>query len=99
MLNVASVRRLRKPLPMPPEGLVKRRLAALYCSLVMMLASPAMAQTAPAPAQSDDALASLVRSKIKHVFVIYQENRSFDSYFGTYPGAENLSSAFASAAG
>src|SRR4029077_17351841 len=25
--------------------------------------------------------------KIKHVIVIMQENRSFDSYFGTYPGA------------
>ncbi len=24
--------------------------------------------------------------KIKHVVVIMQENRSFDSYFGTYPG-------------
>jgi phospholipase C len=83
---------------MPPEGLVKRRLAALLCSLVLMLASPAMAQTAPA-APSNDALASLIRSKIKHVFVIYQENRSFDSYFGTFPGAENLSSAFANAAG
>ena len=26
--------------------------------------------------------------KIKHVIIIMQENRSFDSYFGTYPGAE-----------
>ena len=26
--------------------------------------------------------------KIKHVIVIMQENRSFDSYFGTYPGAD-----------
>ena len=24
--------------------------------------------------------------KIKHVIVIMQENRSFDQYFGTYPG-------------
>ena len=24
--------------------------------------------------------------KIRHVIVIMQENRSFDSYFGTYPG-------------
>ena len=28
--------------------------------------------------------------KIKHVVVIMQENRSFDHYFGTYPGAEGL---------
>jgi phospholipase C len=28
--------------------------------------------------------------KIKHVVVIMQENRSFDQYFGTYPGANGL---------
>jgi phospholipase C len=28
--------------------------------------------------------------KIKHVIVIMQENRSFDSYFGTYPGAVGI---------
>jgi phospholipase C len=27
---------------------------------------------------------------IKHVVVIMQENRSFDSYFGTYPGADGI---------
>ena len=34
-----------------------------------------------------------LRAHVKHVFVLYQENRSFDSYFGTFPGAENLASA------
>ncbi len=28
--------------------------------------------------------------KIKHIIIIEQENRSFDSYFGTYPGAEGI---------
>jgi phospholipase C len=28
--------------------------------------------------------------KIQHVVVIMQENRSFDSYFGTYPGADGI---------
>src|SRR5262249_30599296 len=28
--------------------------------------------------------------KIEHVVVIMQENRSFDSYFGTFPGAEGI---------
>jgi phospholipase C len=28
--------------------------------------------------------------KIKHVVIIMQENRSFDSYFGTYPGADGV---------
>jgi phospholipase C len=30
------------------------------------------------------------RTPIKHVVVIFQENVSFDHYFGTYPHAENL---------
>ncbi|MDA8203111.1 MAG: phospholipase [Chloroflexi bacterium] len=28
--------------------------------------------------------------KIRHVIVIFQENRSFDSYFGTFPGADGI---------
>jgi phospholipase C len=39
-------------------------------------------------ATSDDALTGI--HKIRHVIVIMQENRSFDSYFGTYPGAEGI---------
>lgn len=29
---------------------------------------------------------TLLRQKVKYVFVLFQENRSFDAYFGTYPG-------------
>lgn len=32
----------------------------------------------------------LLRAHVKYVFVLYQENRSFDSYFGTFPGADGL---------
>ena len=28
--------------------------------------------------------------KIKHIVIIFQENRSFDSYFGTFPGASGI---------
>jgi phospholipase C len=28
--------------------------------------------------------------KIRHVIVIMQENRSFDSYFGAFPGADGI---------
>ena len=34
--------------------------------------------------------ASAGLSKIKHVIVIMQENRSFDHYFGMYPGADGI---------
>ncbi len=33
---------------------------------------------------------AVLRDRIKHVFVIFQENRSFDHYFGTFPGADGL---------
>ena len=37
---------------------------------------------------------AVVRQKVKYVFIIFQENRSFDSYFGTYPGANGLFSTY-----
>ncbi len=42
------------------------------------------------PAISQDEKLRLIRSKIKYVFVLFQENRSFDFYFGSYPGADGL---------
>ncbi len=33
---------------------------------------------------------TLAIHKIRHVVIIMQENRSFDSYFGTYPGADGI---------
>ena len=32
----------------------------------------------------------LIRDHIKYVFVLFQENRSFDFYFATFPGADGL---------
>ncbi len=33
---------------------------------------------------------ALLRQKVKYVFVLFQENRAFDHYFATYPGADGL---------
>ena len=33
---------------------------------------------------------ALLQKNIKYVFVLFQENRSYDFYFGTYPGAHGL---------
>jgi phospholipase C len=47
----------------------------------------------PKPAAYDPGSSYVVPAgirKIKHVIIIMQENRSFDSYFGTYPGAAGL---------
>ena len=40
-------------------------------------------------AVSVDRLAA-ARAGIKHIVIIMQENRSFDHYFGTYPGADGI---------
>src|SRR5208337_2951315 len=40
---------------------------------------------------------ALLRQKVKYVFVLFQENRSFDHYFGTYPGANGLYSTYTGA--
>ncbi len=42
------------------------------------------------PKLSRKNLISLLQKNIKYVFVLYQENRSFDSYFGTFPGVEGI---------
>src|SRR5579872_1918936 len=81
-----------------PELLLARKSA--YLSLHPAAASlPAMKHIAIAGAvlaggilgpRIDVAAADDGIHKIKHVVIIMQENRSFDHYFGTYPGAEGL---------
>ncbi len=52
------------------------------------------ATSAPAPPTTTTAAPASTGQagiqKIRHVIVIEQENRSFDSYFGTYPGADGI---------
>ena len=45
---------------------------------------------AAAASPSPPSLQSLIREHVRYVFVIYQENRSFDHYFGTFPGANGI---------
>ncbi len=45
---------------------------------------------AAAPALTHAQELALLQENIKYVFVLFQENRSFDFYFGTYPGARGL---------
>src|SRR6201984_1273433 len=40
------------------------------------------------PSHAAEAISGI--GKIRHVVVIMQENRSFDSFFGTYPGADGI---------
>ena len=57
----------------------------LGVSVIMGASATVQAQ---APSETPAALVCI--HKIRHVIVIFQENRSFDSYFGTYPGADGI---------
>jgi phospholipase C len=51
--------------------------------------------TSTTPTTSSQSVADILNTpadihRIKHVVVIMQENRSFDSFFGTYPGADGI---------
>ena len=53
--------------------------------------TPAPATQPPTqPVQPGSNNLALARKDIKHIVVIMQENRSFDTYFGTYPGANGI---------
>ncbi len=55
-------------------------LGNLWALAMLVAATAALAQPAPPP----------TTTRIKHVVVLFQENVSFDHYFGTYPHAQNL---------
>ena len=38
----------------------------------------------------DDSMVALLREKVKYVFVIFNENHSFDNEFGTFPGVNGI---------
>ncbi len=72
-------------------------LAAACLLGLLLLASAEL----PGPSHDRDAAAASLSDtpadgpapgihKIRHVILIMQENRSFDSYFGTYPGADGI---------
>jgi phospholipase C len=80
-------------------GRASRQASALVAALAVVLAAcvgqPAVTNVVatPQPAGASAATVGSGRTgqaKIQHVVVIMQENRSFDSYFGTYPGADGI---------
>jgi phospholipase C len=77
---------------------VKRPTAVLGCLVVALVvaacggsshhSATSTSKITPGPPQGGPPRVGI--HKIKHVVVIMQENRSFDSYFGTYPGADGI---------
>src|SRR6516165_1352355 len=58
----------------------RKSLALLTTALISLGGNVAPIQAAPNPA-----------TPIQHLVIVFQENISFDHYFGTYPNAANLS--------
>ena len=53
--------------------------------VTVLIVVTSVACSAPAPQSL-----SLAQGKLKHLIFIMQENRSFDTYFGTYPKADGI---------
>lgn len=60
------------------------------CLIVVTLLLVACGNQQPAAGGSPRSTTAQALQKIKHIVVIMQENRSFDEYFGMYPGADGL---------
>src|SRR4051794_20281451 len=56
--------------------------------LAVLLAVPAAAVATTTNASSGTQRRA-ARTKIEHLVIVYDENESFDHYFGTYPHAKN----------
>ena len=71
-----------------------RRLSYLAVGACTCVLAACSASTGPPGAQQPPSATAATAAegihKIAHVVVIMQENRSFDTYFGTYPGADGI---------
>ena len=63
-----------------PDVVVGPRSSGLVASMTV----PASVE----PEMTTSHKVAMIRQKVKYVFVLFQENRSFDQHFGTFPGAD-----------
>jgi phospholipase C len=64
--------------------------AASRVFAIWVLTFTAACGSSSAPRPTPVSTLDLARQKISHVVIIMQENRSFDHYFGTFPGADGI---------
>src|SRR5438105_4519657 len=76
---------------MTPRHLTRRRTATTTAALLGSALALALPVAASAAATTPTTPTSNTTTPIKHLVVIFQENVSFDHYFGTYPKATNTS--------
>ena len=72
-----------------PAGPTRRAARAAAIATLVLVASACTAPPMPDRAHRQTDAARGIH-QIRHVIVIMQENRSFDSYFGTFPGADGI---------
>jgi len=71
-------------------GAQRRRKLSPRLGSVLLLMLVVVISCSPVPGGSTSAPRPAGIHLIQHVIVIFQENRSFDSYFGTFPGADGI---------
>src|SRR5204862_675501 len=62
----------------------------LACVVALVSTGCSRSESSPTIPSTSATTAATGIHKIKHVVMIMQENRSFDSYFGTFPGADGI---------
>src|SRR5499427_334624 len=76
---------------MNTRRLIPCLLAAGLVCVVLAACTPSVQVTGPTVAQRAQSAAGFTGiHKIRHVIIVMQENRSFDEYFGTYPGVTGI---------
>src|SRR5271156_7043516 len=66
-----------------------RWMTSLILAANLVVALPASSLAGQGQGGNDPADKYKTTTPIKHIVIIFQENESFDHYFGTYPNATN----------
>jgi phospholipase C len=83
----------RNTLTKPSQNVFTIVIAFLLATMTLAACGGSTSNTNTTPGGSSNSGAQLPNDdihKIEHIIVIMQENRSFDSYFGTFPGADGI---------
>ena len=69
----------------------RHTLRTTVSATLLLVVGMMMVSAVPAQAASKSRTESAQKAMpIKHILIIFQENRSFDSYYGTFPGADGI---------
>ncbi len=80
----------RREAPAHAPSAARPATAGAALVLALLALAPAACDQKNAVTPGGGGGGGLAASKIRHIVIIMQENRSFDHYFGTFPGAEGI---------